>query len=47
MDLEKRILALMENDARMNPRTMAVMLGIIMVLYKKHGSLKASKVLGE
>ncbi|WP_054695834.1 Lrp/AsnC family transcriptional regulator [Syntrophomonas palmitatica] len=26
MDLEKRILALMENDARMNPRTMAVML---------------------
>ncbi|WJI09652.1 hypothetical protein FGU46_05865 [Methanobacterium sp. CWC-01] len=27
--------------------TMAVMLGIIMVLYKKHGSLKASKVLGD
>lgn len=27
--------------------TMAVMLGIIMVLYKKHGSLRASKVLGE
>ncbi|MEN6329899.1 MAG: cation:proton antiporter subunit C [Methanobacteriaceae archaeon] len=27
--------------------TMAVMLGIIMILYKKHGSLRASKVLGE
>jgi energy-converting hydrogenase B subunit E len=27
--------------------TMAVMLGIIIVLYKKHGSLRASKVLGE
>ncbi len=26
MDLEKKILALMENDARMSPRTMAVML---------------------
>ncbi|BDZ66976.1 cation:proton antiporter subunit C [Methanobacterium ferruginis] len=27
--------------------TMAVMLGIIIVLYKKHGSIKASKILGE
>jgi len=27
--------------------TMAVMLGIIIVLYKKHGSLSASKILGE
>lgn len=27
--------------------TMAVMLGIIIVLYKKRGSLRASKVLGE
>jgi len=27
--------------------TMAVMLGIIIVLYKKRGSLSASKILGE
>ncbi|OPX57244.1 MAG: putative monovalent cation/H+ antiporter subunit C [Methanobacterium sp. PtaB.Bin024] len=27
--------------------TMAVMLGIIIVLYKKHGSLKASEILGD
>jgi energy-converting hydrogenase B subunit E len=27
--------------------TMAVMLGIIIVLYKKHGSISASKILGE
>ncbi len=27
--------------------TLAVMLGIIIVLYKKHGSVKASKILGE
>ncbi len=27
--------------------TLAVMLGLIIVLYKKHGSLSASKILGE
>jgi energy-converting hydrogenase B subunit E len=27
--------------------TLAVMFGLVIVLYKKHGSIKASKILGE